>query len=147
MKNKNQFSTHAPSTSVAAFCVCRRMSDNAESPTENQKDEPSIQHPVTEHTGSSDEKKKSMSYIYVQINCYKLIAKRCCSVYFGEGHQRATSAISQRLTALPANELSVCMKAANGWPRWHVLLYHDCVCKSCIFAMILKSGPVAILMK
>ncbi|TRY59500.1 hypothetical protein DNTS_017887 [Danionella cerebrum] len=32
------------------------MSDNAESPTENQKDEPSIQQ--TEHTGLLDEKKK-----------------------------------------------------------------------------------------
>ncbi len=36
------------------------MSDNAESPTENQKDDPSIQHAATEHTEASDEKKKSM---------------------------------------------------------------------------------------
>uniref|UniRef100_A0A9J8D8N5 Ubiquitin-like protein ATG12 n=1 Tax=Cyprinus carpio carpio TaxID=630221 RepID=A0A9J8D8N5_CYPCA len=34
------------------------MSDNAESPTETQKDDPSIQHAATEHTGASDEKKK-----------------------------------------------------------------------------------------
>ncbi len=42
------------------LCVCWRMSDNAESPTENQKDDPSIQHTATELTGASDEKKKSM---------------------------------------------------------------------------------------
>jgi len=58
------------------------MSDNAESPTENQKDEPSIQQTATEHIGLSDEKKKSMSYIHDLRNCYKLIAKGCCSVYF-----------------------------------------------------------------
>ncbi|XP_042627824.1 ubiquitin-like protein ATG12 [Cyprinus carpio] len=40
------------------------MSDHAESPTENQKDDPSIQHTATEHTGSSDVGKKSM-FIYV----------------------------------------------------------------------------------
>ncbi|XP_026140223.1 ubiquitin-like protein ATG12 [Carassius auratus] len=34
------------------------MSDNAESPTETQKDDPSIQHAATEQTGASDEKKK-----------------------------------------------------------------------------------------
>ncbi|NP_001233129.1 ubiquitin-like protein ATG12 [Danio rerio] len=34
------------------------MSDNAESPTENPKDEHSLQHAVTDHSESSDEKKK-----------------------------------------------------------------------------------------
>uniref|UniRef100_A0A9J8CU11 Uncharacterized protein n=2 Tax=Cyprinus carpio TaxID=7962 RepID=A0A9J8CU11_CYPCA len=43
------------------------MSDHAESPTENQKDDPSIQHTATEHTGSSDVGKKMNNWYVIKI--------------------------------------------------------------------------------
>uniref|UniRef100_A0A672LTB6 Ubiquitin-like protein ATG12 n=1 Tax=Sinocyclocheilus grahami TaxID=75366 RepID=A0A672LTB6_SINGR len=46
------------------------MSDNAESPTETQKEDPSIQHAATEHTGASDEKKKKNKLLAFFTECF-----------------------------------------------------------------------------
>nr|QBA85662.1 autophagy related 12 [Ctenopharyngodon idella] len=82
------------------------MSDNAESPTENQKDEPSVQHTVTEHTGSSDEKKK-IDVLLKAVGDTPIMKTKKWSVERGRTVQSLSQFISRFLKLEPSEQLFI----------------------------------------
>ncbi|KAI7806335.1 ubiquitin-like protein ATG12 [Triplophysa rosa] len=82
------------------------MSDSAESPTENQKDEPSIQHNVTEHAGSPDEKKK-IDILLKAVGDTPIMKTKKWAVERGRTVQSLAQFISRFLKLEPSEQLFI----------------------------------------
>ncbi|XP_030640708.1 ubiquitin-like protein ATG12 [Chanos chanos] len=82
------------------------MSDNAESPTETQKDEPSTQQAVTEDTGTTDEKKK-IDVLLKAVGDTPIMKTKKWAVERGRTVQSLAQFISRFLKLEPSEQLFI----------------------------------------